>query len=346
MGMVQCIDISSEISDDSEAVTSSDGGVQPARYLRSSRSDDSDKEKKPMKCKRLDLMGLSLDPMSSQEEITAVIPLSKRRKVTSVKVKLEEDVASPTFLTLPSTSSTTYFASPNMSMLQSGTKKKKKRIPYTLVEASKGNKCPTEGCDGIGHTTGMYAMHFAVSGCPLAHGKTAEECKARRDELNRLRSQSMPEEGEEEEEGAAGGRDLGDRPLWRGHRSVLGGTVVGGGSGNAQTMMPYSKKITSQVRIHQLPSSLPPLSLSCSSARLSSPIFLCGHCKYLVFIRRSIPLEIPPPWGSSHRKWHASRSSMGCWSTPSPWAAYVGMSRSWTASLPLWTSIFSEKLSS
>ena len=59
----------------------------------------------------------------------------------------------------------------------SGVLGKRKRIPYTLVEANKGNKCPTEGCNGIGHITGLYAMHYAVSGCPLAHGKTPEECK-------------------------------------------------------------------------------------------------------------------------------------------------------------------------
>ncbi len=47
-------------------------------------------------------------------------------------------------------------------------KKGRKRIPFTLVEASKGNKCPTPGCDGLGHVTGLYSMHYAVSGCPLA----------------------------------------------------------------------------------------------------------------------------------------------------------------------------------
>lgn len=72
------------------------------------------------------------------------------------------------------------------------THKKRKRIPYTLVEASKGNHCPTPGCDGVGHLTGMYAMHFAVSGCPKAHGKTPEECRARREELNRLRLKAIP----------------------------------------------------------------------------------------------------------------------------------------------------------
>ena len=70
--------------------------------------------------------------------------------------------------------------------------KKRKRIPYTLVEASKGNHCPTPGCDGLGHLTGMYAMHFAVSGCPKAHGKTPDECRARREELNRLRLKAIP----------------------------------------------------------------------------------------------------------------------------------------------------------
>ena len=47
-------------------------------------------------------------------------------------------------------------------------KKGRKRIPFTLVEASKGNKCPTPGCEGLGHVTGVYAMHYAVSGCPMA----------------------------------------------------------------------------------------------------------------------------------------------------------------------------------
>ena len=35
-------------------------------------------------------------------------------------------------------------------------------------------------------------MHFAPSGCPLAHGKTPEECKSRRIALNHLRQKSLP----------------------------------------------------------------------------------------------------------------------------------------------------------
>ena len=52
--------------------------------------------------------------------------------------------------------------------------KKRKRIPYTLVEASKGKKCPTPGCNGLGHVTGLYSMHYAESGCPIAAQKKKE----------------------------------------------------------------------------------------------------------------------------------------------------------------------------
>ena len=68
---------------------------------------------------------------------------------------------------------------PTISGEVESTGNKRKRIPFTLVEASKGNKCPTPGCDGMGHVTGRYAMHYAVSGCPLAKGLTPEECRVR-----------------------------------------------------------------------------------------------------------------------------------------------------------------------
>lgn len=95
--------------------------------------------------------------------------------------------------------------------------RKRKRIPYTLVEASKGNRCPTVGCDGRGHITGLYAMHFAVSGCPIAHGKTPEECRTRREELNRLKLKSIPPEPIE----------VSDRPIRRTSRSTFASVVPG-----------------------------------------------------------------------------------------------------------------------
>lgn len=170
---------------------------------------------------------------------------------------------------------------------------KKKRIPYTLVEASKGNRCPTEGCDGHGHITGMYEMHFAVSGCPKAHGKTAEECRARREELNRLRTKNMSHEGEEPS--SIRGVVLGERSLRRTQRSSVEDIVSGRGSVASLSM---SRKMQSQVSGHV-------------TAPKVSTSYALNHS-----IQRPLPLGASPP-----PSWHVSLSCMDCSSVQSPWAA-------------------------
>ncbi|KAM9426465.1 histone acetyltransferase KAT7 [Pholidichthys leucotaenia] len=40
-------------------------------------------------------------------------------------------------------------------------------------------KCPTPGCNSLGHLTGRHERHFAVSGCPLYHNLSADECKVK-----------------------------------------------------------------------------------------------------------------------------------------------------------------------
>lgn len=153
-------------------------------------------------------------------------PAAKRKKMQSVPdFKSEPGWASPVLGTSSATADRP---------------KKKKRIPFTLVEASKGNRCPTEGCEGLGHITGLYAMHFAVSGCPIARGKTAEECKARREELNRLLSKNMPNEGEE-----SGVVAMGERSLRRAQRSTVDDLVGGKGSVASLSM---GRKTHAQVR--------------------------------------------------------------------------------------------------
>jgi len=232
----------SESSYDSDGNGGSDFSAYSPRQLRSSRSDDSDRERKAVKRKKLNLAGISQEEMPAQfDELPGISPL-KRNKMFVSEVKMEDSSSDPTFI--PPASSSAYFSTPSSGSFSGvDQKKKKKRIPYTLVEASKGNKCPTDGCSGMGHITGMYSMHFAISGCPLAHGKTADECRARRDELNRLRNKTAQEEKEREESGVYGG-GASDRPIRKSHRPVplesSSSSPIGG-----STSLP--KKLTSRV---------------------------------------------------------------------------------------------------
>uniref|UniRef100_A0A3B4CCE3 Histone acetyltransferase n=1 Tax=Pygocentrus nattereri TaxID=42514 RepID=A0A3B4CCE3_PYGNA len=40
-------------------------------------------------------------------------------------------------------------------------------------------KCPTPGCNSMGHLTGKHERHFSISGCPLYHNLSADECKVK-----------------------------------------------------------------------------------------------------------------------------------------------------------------------
>ena len=83
------------------------------------------------------------------------------------------------------------------------------------------------GCDGVGHITGLYAMHFALSGCPIAHGKTPEECKSRRIALNRLRQKSLPDSA------AAEMQDTPPKPVRKTPRSSQASSTIAAAASEA-----------------------------------------------------------------------------------------------------------------
>uniref|UniRef100_A0AAR2L9Z1 Histone acetyltransferase n=1 Tax=Pygocentrus nattereri TaxID=42514 RepID=A0AAR2L9Z1_PYGNA len=58
-------------------------------------------------------------------------------------------------------------------------------------------KCPTPGCNSLGHLTGKHERHFSISGCPLYHNLSADECKVKateRDKQEEERNQSQNED--------------------------------------------------------------------------------------------------------------------------------------------------------
>ncbi|KAI3365599.1 hypothetical protein L3Q82_010681 [Scortum barcoo] len=55
-------------------------------------------------------------------------------------------------------------------------------------------KCPTPGCNSLGHLTGKHERHFAVSGCPLYHNLSADECKVKAISREKQEEEVKPQE--------------------------------------------------------------------------------------------------------------------------------------------------------
>ncbi|KAK9395623.1 histone acetyltransferase KAT7-like [Crotalus adamanteus] len=68
----------------------------------------------------------------------------------------------------------------DMSMKDSGSDLSQRPKRRRFHESYNFNmKCPTPGCNSLGHLTGKHERHFSISGCPLYHNLSADECKVR-----------------------------------------------------------------------------------------------------------------------------------------------------------------------
>uniref|UniRef100_A0A8C0GBZ4 Histone acetyltransferase n=1 Tax=Chelonoidis abingdonii TaxID=106734 RepID=A0A8C0GBZ4_CHEAB len=125
---------------------------------------------------------------SSGSETEQVVDLSDR----DTKNAVDHDESPPRTPTgnAPSSESDIDISSPNvshdesiakdMSMKDSGSDLSHRPKRRRFHESYNFNmKCPTPGCNSLGHLTGKHERHFSISGCPLYHNLSADECKVR-----------------------------------------------------------------------------------------------------------------------------------------------------------------------
>ncbi|TRY93951.1 hypothetical protein DNTS_022027 [Danionella cerebrum] len=125
-----------------------------------------------------------------------------------VKQVAERDESPPRTPTgnAPSSESDIDISSPNASHDESVTKEQKDSGSHPAHRPKRRRfhesynfnmKCPTPGCNSLGHLTGKHERHFAISGCPLYHNLSADECKVKaieREKQEEERSQGQNEE--------------------------------------------------------------------------------------------------------------------------------------------------------
>lgn len=148
--------------------------------------------------------------LSSDTEVAPVVDfLDKETKNTA-----EHDESPPRTPTgnAPSSESDIDISSPNvshdesiakeLSMKDSGSELSHRPKRRRFHESYNFNmKCPTPGCNSLGHLTGKHERHFAISGCPLYHNLSADERKfyrGSRAQRDTVRAQHRDKQSEEQ----------------------------------------------------------------------------------------------------------------------------------------------------
>ncbi|XP_059812584.1 histone acetyltransferase KAT7 isoform X2 [Hypanus sabinus] len=168
----------------------------PLRQTRSSGSETehpvefSDKGQGTSTTYTSNLISLSGTPDSST--------FCRRRLPKDTKTAVDQDESPPRTPTgnAPSSESDIDISSPNAShdesiakdasMKDSGSDLSHRPKRRRFHESYNFNmKCPTPGCNSLGHLTGKHERHFSISGCPLYHNLSADECKVRAQQRER-----------------------------------------------------------------------------------------------------------------------------------------------------------------
>uniref|UniRef100_A0A8C7PLQ5 Histone acetyltransferase n=1 Tax=Oncorhynchus mykiss TaxID=8022 RepID=A0A8C7PLQ5_ONCMY len=140
--------------------------------------------------KRTRLTRASLRLSQSSQGKLNVVPFLPPTHVDTLDVKQDESPPLTPTGNAPSSESELDISSPNASHDESLAKDpalrdsdkdlshrpKRRRCHETY---NFNMKCPTPGCNSLGHLTGKHERHFAVSGCPLYHNLSADECKVK-----------------------------------------------------------------------------------------------------------------------------------------------------------------------
>uniref|UniRef100_A0A8C6ER21 Histone acetyltransferase n=1 Tax=Marmota marmota marmota TaxID=9994 RepID=A0A8C6ER21_MARMA len=126
----------------------------------------------------------------SQQQPTPVTPKKYPLRQTRSSGSETEQVSPPRTPTgnAPSSESDIDISSPNvshdeniakdMSLKDSGSDLSHRPKRRRFHESYNFNmKCPTPGCNSLWHLTGKHERHFSISGCPLYHNLSADECK-------------------------------------------------------------------------------------------------------------------------------------------------------------------------
>nr|XP_006000897.1 PREDICTED: histone acetyltransferase KAT7 isoform X3 [Latimeria chalumnae] len=162
------------------AGSSSDGTEDSDFSTDLDHTDSSESDGNPRRSARLTRSSVRLSQSSQDTKNAAEHDESPPRTPTGNAPSSESDID----ISSPNASHDESLAK-DMSLKDSGSDLSHRPKRRRFHESYNFNmKCPTPGCNSLvicdtGHLTGKHERHFSISGCPLYHNLSADECKVR-----------------------------------------------------------------------------------------------------------------------------------------------------------------------